>query len=70
MAVPYATVEMFKALYNVTEEEMEAIKRYVPDWSKNSTIVPIRTEDGKLKYIDFSHANAYDTLTRPVQVCY
>ena len=46
---------------------MEAIKRYVPDWSKNSTIVPIRTEDGKLKYVDFSHANAYDTLTRPVQ---
>ena len=58
---------MFKALYDVTEEEMEAIKRYVPDWSKNSTIVPIRTEDGKLKYVDFSHANAYDTLTRPVQ---
>ena len=67
VAVPYATVEGFKALYNVTEEEMEAIKRYVPDWSKNSTIVPIRTEDGKLKYVDFSHANAYDTLTRPVQ---
>ena len=67
VAVPYATVEMFKALYDVTEEEMEAIKRYVPDWSKNSTIVPIRTEDGKLKYVDFSHANAYDTLTRPVQ---
>ena len=67
VAVPYATVEMFKTLYNVTDEEMEAIKRYVPDWSKNSTIVPIRTEDGKLKYVDFSHANAYDTLTRPVQ---
>jgi len=67
VAVPYATVEGFKALYDVTEEEMEAIKRYVPDWSKNSTIVPIRTEDGKLKYVDFSHANAYDTLTRPVQ---
>ena len=67
VAVPYATVEMFKALYDVTEEEMQAIKRYVPDWSKNSTIVPIRTEDGKLKYVDFSHANAYDTLTRPVQ---
>ena len=67
VAVPYATVEAFKALYDVTEEEMQAIKRYVPDWSKNSTIVPIRTEDGKLKYVDFSHANAYDTLTRPVQ---
>ena len=67
VAVPYATAEAFKALYDITEEEMQAIKRYVPDWSKNSTIVPIRTEDGKLKYVDFSHANAYDTLIRPVQ---
>ena len=67
VAVPYATVEMFKALYDVSEEELQAIKRYVPDWSKNSTIVPIKTEDGKFKYVDFSHANAYDTLIRPVQ---
>jgi hypothetical protein len=67
VAVPYATVEMFKALYDISEEELQAIKRYVPDWSKNSTIVPIKTEDGKFKYVDFSHANAYDTLIRPVQ---
>ena len=67
VAVPYATVEGFKALYDVSEEELQAIKRYVPDWSKNSTIVPIKTKDGKFKYVDFSHANAYDTLIRPVQ---
>ena len=67
VAVPYATVEMFKALYDISEEELQAIKRYVPDWSKSSTIVPIKTEDGKFKYVDFSHANAYDTLIRPVQ---
>ena len=46
---------------------MEALRRYVPDWSKNSTLIPIRKEDGDLKYIDFSHANAYDTLVRPLQ---
>ena len=67
VAVPYGISEMFKALYNVTSEEMEALKRYVPDWSKNSTLIPIRKADGTFKYIDFSHANAYDTLTRPVQ---
>ena len=27
----------------------------------------MRTEDGNFKYIDFSHANAYDTLLRPIQ---
>jgi len=68
VAVPYAAVEGAKMIYDVTEDEMEALRRYVADWSKNSTLVPIRdTETGKLKYIDFSHANAYDTLTRPIQ---
>jgi hypothetical protein len=66
-AVPYATVEIGKALYNVSEDELKAMRRYVADWSKNSTLVPLRDAAGKLKYIDFSHANAYDTISRPVQ---
>ncbi len=67
-AVPYATTEMFKVLYDVTDEEQAAIRRYVASWSKNSTILPIKDpETGEFKYVDFSHANAYDTLVRPVQ---
>jgi|TARA_R100001460_G_scaffold36882_2_gene70776 hypothetical protein len=65
VGVPYATVEGMKALYNVTEDEMQALRRFVPEWSKNSTLVPVRGDDGKLKYIDFSHANAYDAMIRP-----
>ena len=66
-AVPAGTVAAFQAIYNITEEEREAIRRYAAQWSKNSTLLPIRTEDGGFKYIDFSHANAYDTLLRPIQ---
>ena len=66
-AVPYATTEVAKSLYNVTEDEMNALRRYVADWSKNSTLIPIRGKDGKLKYVDFSRINAYDTLARPFQ---
>jgi hypothetical protein len=66
-AVPYATVAAAQALYNVADEEIEAMRRYVADWSKNSTLIPQRDKDGKLKYIDFSHANAYDTIARPIQ---
>ena len=66
-AVPYATQKAFQAIYDVTDEEREAIRRYVADWSKNSTILPIKDKNGNFKYIDFSHANAYDTLIRPVQ---
>ena len=30
-------------------------------------LLPIKDEDGNFKYVDFSHANAYDTLIRPLQ---
>tara|TARA_B100000287_G_scaffold78129_1_gene70208 strand:+ start:1018 stop:6366 length:5349 start_codon:yes stop_codon:yes gene_type:complete len=66
VAIPYGTVEAAKAIYDVSDDEMEALRRFVPDWSKNSTLVPIKGEDGELKYVDFSHANAYDTMIRPI----
>jgi len=66
-AVPYAAVSAGQALYDISRDELEAIRRYVPKWSKNSTLIPMKGEDGKFKYIDFSHMNAYDTLTRPIQ---
>jgi len=67
-AVPAGVVAGASAIYDVTADEREALRRYVADWSKNSTLVPIRDkETGKLGYVDFSHTNAYDTLTRPIQ---
>ena len=66
-AVPYGATKLGQWVWDVSNEELMAIKRFVAPWSKNSTIVPIKTEDGKFKYIDFSHANAYDTLIRPWQ---
>ena len=67
-AVPMATVAAFQAIYDVTDEEREAIRKFAAQWSKNSTLLPIKDkETGEFKYIDFSHANAYDTLTRPIQ---
>ena len=66
-ALPLGTVTMFQTLYDISEDELEAMRRYVPEWSKNSVLVPFRNEDGKFSYVDFSHLNAYDTLTRPIQ---
>jgi hypothetical protein len=66
--VPAGVVAGASALYDVTTEERTALRNWVADWSKNSVLVPIRnSETGKLGYVDFSHANAYDTLTRPIQ---
>ena len=67
-AVPLGTVAAFQALYDVTDDEREAIRRFAAQWSKNSTLLPIKDkETGDFKYVDFSHANAYDTLLRPLQ---
>jgi hypothetical protein len=67
-AAPYGIQKGFQSLYDVTNEELDALKRYLPEWSRNSTILPIRDEDtGELKYVDFSHGNAYDTAIRPIQ---
>jgi len=66
-AVPAALVEAASAIYDVSREEIEAARRYVAKWSKNSTLIPLRGKDGKLEVIDFSHLNAYDTLIRPIQ---
>ena len=68
--IPYGLVEGFKAAYNVADDEMDALRRFVPDWSKNSNLIPIRGDDGKLKYVDFSHANAYDTISRPLKTVF
>jgi hypothetical protein len=67
VAVPYGVVEGAKTLYDVSGAEMDALRRFVPEWSRNSTLVPIKDrETGELKYIDFSHTNAYDTMIRPI----
>lgn len=64
--IPKTMQEGFKAMHDVDEEEMEALRRVVPEWSKNSTLLPMgRDKNGYLKYVDFSYSNAYDTLLRP-----
>jgi hypothetical protein len=65
-AVPAMLVEGSKALYNVSKDELDALRQFVPDWSRNSTLIPMRDEKtGELKYIDFSHSNAYDVVAKP-----
>ena len=62
---PIALTEGAKSLYGVTQDELDALRRFVPEWSQNSTLIPLRDDDGELRYIDFSHSNAYDVVARP-----
>ena len=66
-AVPLGTVAAMQTIYDVSKDELDAMRRYVPEWSKNSVLIPFKDKDGNLEYVDFSHLNAYDTITRPIQ---
>jgi len=64
--LPPLAVETFRGLYGITRETLEAIREVLPTWSEDDTILPVY-ENGKYKYIDFSHGFFYDTMTAPVQ---
>jgi hypothetical protein len=62
-AVPIATYEAARALYGVLRPEVTAMREMLPDWSADSTIIPIK-RDGKYYYVDFSHGFFYDTVSQ------
>ena len=53
--------------FGVSNKVVNSLKEFLPSWSENSNIVPIRKPDGEIHFIDFSHTNAYDLLTRPLR---
>ena len=68
-ALPPLAVWSFQQLYGFTEKKLDALKEFIPSFSKDKTILPIY-EDGKYKYIDFSRGFFYETLIDPVQTLF
>ena len=64
--VPAAALELGYAVSGVGREEMEAYQRsFAAPWEKGAVLIPTgRTEDGKIKYFNFSTSNPYDVLSR------
>ena len=68
-ALPVGAVELGKQLSQFTDEEMEALRRFVPSWSENSLLVPTGRDEetGNVQYLDLSYIYPYDTLLRPAR---
>ena len=64
--LPAAALEAGYQFSGVSREEMEAFKRsFGAPWMMGSTLIPTgRTEDGKIKYVNYSIQNPYDVLSR------
>jgi hypothetical protein len=65
--IPPALVEIFRGMYGITRDELAAMRRFLPEWSRESTIIPQKDKDGNYYYTDFSHGFAYDTIVNPIQ---
>ena len=62
---PLAAMSAGSALYGLGKEKVIAMREILPTWSEDNTIIGVY-EDGKYKYIDFSHGFFYDTMIQPV----
>jgi hypothetical protein len=62
---PLAAMTAGSALYGITKDKITAMREILPIWSEDNTIIGLY-EDGKYKYIDFSHGFFYDTMIQPV----
>ena len=62
---PLAAMSAGSALYGLGKEKIIAMREILPTWSEDNTIIGVY-EDGKYKYIDFSHGFFYDTMIQPV----
>ena len=69
MAAPVAIQQTAMMLTGVDEDQLNAVRRSGPEWSRNSRLIPTSVdEDGNLTgYMDYSYTNPYDYLQRPIQ---
>ena len=65
--IPPALVEIFRGMYGITRDQLAAMRGFLPEWSRESTIIPQKDKDGNYYYTDFSHGFAYDTVVNPIQ---
>jgi hypothetical protein len=58
---------MVHGAYGITTKMVAASRYFVPDFSRNNTLILTQDENGNIKYIDGSGSFVYDTLTSPFQ---
>ena len=57
--------KMAQTLTDTSDEEITSANRLAASWQRNSQLIPVGKDDqGNFEYIDFSHTNPYDLLSR------
>lgn len=50
----------------ISGEDDDDLRRFLPDWQKNSQLMVFRNKDGKVSFIDVSYLDPYEYWKRPI----
>jgi hypothetical protein len=66
-AMPYAIQSITKEMFDVSDDEEEAIRLMSPYWMENSNFLFMgRNDKGQLEYLDVSFMDPYNYFKRPI----
>jgi hypothetical protein len=50
----------------ISGDDLEDLRRFLPDWQKNSQLLPFKKANGEVSFIDISYLDPYETWKKPV----
>lgn len=62
----YAAQEMFKESLGVDDEEDEAYRDQLAQWNRNSNLLYMDRDNGKIRFLDISFLDPYNYWKRPI----
>jgi hypothetical protein len=63
---PSAAASAIGAMAGISGEDDDDLRRFLPDWQKNSQLLVFKNSDGKVSFIDVSYLDPYEYWKRPV----
>ena len=57
---PTAAAAIFTALAGISADDEDRLRRFLPDWQKNSQLLLFKNKDGKVSFADISYLDPYD----------
>jgi hypothetical protein len=57
---PTAAAGIFTALAGISGDDEDRLRRFLPNWQKNSQLLLFKNKDGKVSFADISYLDPYD----------
>ena len=64
--LPAAVGSAAMAMAGISGEDEEDLRRFLPDWQKNSQLILFRKENGEIDFVDISFLDPYEYFKKPL----